>query len=99
MKIVVEGVEYQWDASQMLYSEGRFLQKTLKMTHREWNDALKQQDIEAVGALVYFLRKRAGEDPDWDNLEFDMNSLRYIPESRDEIDEEPAPKEATPAVA
>lgn len=98
MKVIVDGTTYTWDPTRMLYSEAAFLQKTVGMKLTEWQKALQDQDVFAAAGLVYLMKKRAGETPDWDTLDFDVNTIRYIPESTDEV-EEPAPKEDGPASA
>lgn len=98
MKITVDGTVYEWDPSRMLYREASFLQRKLGMKLQEWNKALQNEDIDAVAGLVFLLRQRAGEEPNWDNLDFDINSLAYEA-GDDEVETDPAPKEGAPVGA
>lgn len=94
MKVKVDGTEYEYDASKLLFSEAAFVQKKTGMKIQEWQQGLAEMDAFALAGLIYILRKRAGESPDWDTLEFDIASLEWVADD-DEV-EEPAPKEAGP---
>lgn len=94
MKVLIDGQAYEYDNARLLFSEAAFVQKKTGMKLPQWQRGLEEQDAFAVAGLVYILRKRAGEQPDWDTLEFDMATLEIIP---DESEQETGPKEAAPA--
>lgn len=94
MKVSIDGQVYEYDATRLLFSEVAFVQKKTGMKLQEWQAGLGEMDAFAVAGLVYILKKRAGEQPDWDTLDFDMASLDFID---DEAPQEPAPKEGAPA--
>jgi hypothetical protein len=94
LKIKVDGKEYGYDPTKLLFSEAAFVQKRTGLKVQEWQAGLAEMDAYALAGLVYILRKRAGEAPDWDDFDFDIASLEFVDD--DEADE-PAPKEAGPA--
>ena len=91
MKIKVDGTTYEYDAERLLFSEAAFVQKKTGLKLQEWQKGLAEMDAYAVAGLVYILKKRAGEQPDWDSLDFDIAGLEFVAE--DGV-EEPSPKEA-----
>lgn len=92
MKVIIDGKRYDWEGERLLFSEAAFIQKKTGFKPQEWQKALGEFDSFAVAGLVYIIKKRAGEQPDWDTLDFDINSLQYEVEDADEA-EDPAPKE------
>lgn len=96
MKVVVDGKTYEFEQEKLLYSEIAFIQKRTGLKLQDWQQGLAEMDAFALGGLVYILRKRAGEQPDWDTLDFDVASLEIVGE---ETDGEPAPKEDAPSGA
>ena len=95
MKVIIDGKTYEFEQEKLLYSEIAFIQKKTGLKLQQWQDGLGEMDAFALGGLVYILRKRAGEQPDWDTLDFDVASLEIVGED-DEV-QEPAPKEDAPA--
>lgn len=91
MKIKVDGREYEYDPNRLLFSEAAFVQKKTGMKIQEWQQGLADMDAFALAGVVYIVRKRAGETPDWDTLDFDIASLEFVD---DDEAEQPAPKEA-----
>lgn len=91
MRIIVEGTSYDFDMKKLLVSEAIFIQEKTGLKFRAWQTALTEGDALATKCLVYILKWRAGESPDWNVLDFDLGSI----EAEDETEvEEPGPKEA-----
>lgn len=93
MKITLAGVTYDHDPNKLLNSDAIKVKRLTGMTVATWQQGLLTDDPEAVKALVWLLKVRAGEDPDWDELDFDHAELIY----GDQPDEQqPGPKEDAP---
>lgn len=87
MKITVEGVVYDHDPKVMLVSEALDVQAKLDgMSMARWQQGLNQQEPLETKALVYLLKKRAGEKVDWDTLDFNLVSFEI-----EDDEEEPDP--------
>lgn len=86
MKVKLEGKVYEFDTAHMQLVEAMEIQeKTVGspgyphgMTLRAWQAALNDWNAHAMKALVYMLRKRAGERPDWDTLDFDLAAIEMV---------------------
>lgn len=94
MKVVVDGVTYEYDPNRLLLSEAMDTQIKTGLKLQAWQRGLEEMDAFAVKALVYLLKRRAKEDPDWDALDFDLASLEI---HDDESGLEAAPKGDAPA--
>ena len=79
----------------MLQSEAAFVQKKTGLRLFAWQAGLNTFDAEAIKGLVYLCKRRAGEQVDWDSLDFNLAGVEFIPDP-DEVAEEPAPKEDGP---
>lgn len=93
MKINVGDSAYDWDMDKMMVSEAIALHEKTRMTIRPWRQALAEGDPLATKGLVFLLKLRAGEQPDWQTLDFDLATVTV---DDDEDEEEPAPKEGAP---
>jgi hypothetical protein len=73
IKLKVEGTEYEWDSDRLLVAEARELKVLTGFTPPRWMAALDEQDPDAMAALIYLAKKRAGE-----SLRFsDLDTLDY----------------------
>jgi hypothetical protein len=103
MKVTVDGQVYEFDQGTLLVSEAMDIQSKTVGTPGHpnglrlvaWQRGLNELDAFAVRALVYLLKKRAGENPDWDTIEFNLAALEFDDEDEDEPEIE-APKEDGP---
>jgi hypothetical protein len=78
MKITVEGTVYEHDVDNLLLSEALDIQEKLGgMTLVRWQYGLDGRGAIETKALVYLLKKRAGEKVDWDTLEFNLATVEY----------------------
>lgn len=94
MKLRVDGKVYEHDPNRLLNSEARLVKRLVGMTIPEFQDGLGADDPDALAALVFIVKQRAGEDPDWDTLDFDHTTLAFVDDAAEVS--EPAPKEAAP---
>jgi hypothetical protein len=83
---------YEYDSTRLMLTEAIEIQEKTGLNLKRWQAALQELDAYAVKALVYLLKKRAGESPDWAAMEFDLAGLEI-----DDDDETPDPSEAEPA--
>lgn len=95
MKVKVDGKTYEHDRTSLLINDAIQVKRQTGMTIPEWQVGLVRDDPDALKALVFLLKQRAGEDPDWDSLDFDFAGLEFIPDEAPE--DEPGPKDAAPA--
>lgn len=86
MKVIVDGTKYDYDATRLLISEAMEVKQRTGMNMQAWQQGLADIDPYAVKALVFLLKKRAGERPDWDTLDFDLGGLEMV---EDEVPDGP----------
>lgn len=89
MKITVEGTAYDYDPSRLGMREGMELERVTGMSFDEIQRGLGTMRPAAVGALIYLLKRRAGEEVDWSTLDFDILSIQV-----EDDPEPPGPTEA-----
>lgn len=89
MKITVDGKTYDHDARKFPVSEAIILSQLTGMTLAKWQAALAESDPVAVKGLVYLIKLRAGEKPDWISLDFDIAGM--------EVEDDPVPTDADAA--
>lgn len=92
MKVKVDGKAYEHDRETLLIQDARTVKRLTGMTIPEWQLGLVNDDPDALVALVFLLKQKAGENPDWDTLNFDFARLEFIPDES-EGDTEPGPKD------
>lgn len=86
IKLTVEGTEYEWDSDRLLVAEARELKTYTGFTPPRWLAALDEQDPDALAALIYMAKKRAGESlrfSDLDTLDyanFELEAMNPEPE-------------------
>lgn len=90
MKISVDGKSYDYEPGKLMLSEARQLQRHTGQTLAEWQHGLNVLDADSVAGLVWLLRRRAGEDLSFDELEFDLGTFEAT-----EDDDAPVPSEDT----
>lgn len=92
MKVTVDGQVYDYDANRLMVREAMEIQERTGLNLSRWQAGLQESDPKAVLALVYLLKQRAGEKPEWDALDFDLATLEIADDEADE----PGPKEDAP---
>lgn len=90
MKVSIDGQTYDYDAGRLLLSEAMLIQNKTGMRLQAWQAGLQEMDAYAVKALVFLLKLRAKENPDWDTLDFDLGALEFV---EDEPAADAGPKE------
>lgn len=81
LRFTVDGQTYDWDDDHVLNTEAIALKKSAGITVLELMEGVSEFDAEAVTAMVWLAKRRAGEtEPDgkpllYSALEFDMGQL------------------------
>lgn len=92
MKLKIDGTVYDFDQDRLMLSEAMAVQVATGMKVPQWQKALGEMDAYALGALVWLLRRRAGEtDLRFEDVDFNLADLEDVSE------EEPDPTAAAPA--
>lgn len=77
MKVTVDGSTYEFEAGKFYFKELRAIQKVTGLTMNEFFQGLDKGNVEALGALIWIMKKRAGEDVKYADLDFDMGSMEF----------------------
>lgn len=93
IKVTVGDKVYEHDRTTLLISDAIQIKRLTGMTIREWQQGLIDDDPDSLKGLVWLLKSKAGENPDWDELDFDFATLEFGPEDTAEVD---GPKEDAP---
>lgn len=95
MKIVVEGTPYEYDPNRLSVNEGIEMEKVTGLAWADLQRGLGVMQPVAVKGLVWLLKRRAGESPDWSTLDFEMGAFDVEDDPAPEV--APGPKEAADA--
>jgi hypothetical protein len=78
MKFLIDGTEYPWD-QRLLFTEAKAVKAHLGMKVSQWEEAIEDEDIEALGMLAWLAVRRAKPDaPDFEAFDFDLASFDTI---------------------
>lgn len=93
--------EYEFDQTQLMLSETRLVKQWTGLSPAQWERGLSDMDPDCVAALVCLLKRRAGEDIDFETLDFDYAQFEILDDDTDPTkgEEEPSPStrpDATP---
>lgn len=92
LKLTVEGVVYEFDGDHLLLAEARELKTFTGMSVPKWSAGIDEGDVDAIQALIYLAKKRAGE-----TLRFsDLETLDYADIDLEMMDDEEKDEEAGP---
>jgi hypothetical protein len=92
LKLTVEGVVYEFDGDHLLLAEARELKTYTGMTLPKWSAGVDEMDPDAIQALIYLAKKRAGE-----TLRFsDLDSLDFADIELEPMDDEEEATEGEP---
>lgn len=69
MKIEHDGQTYDFDMDSVEAHELRLVEQHADMTFAEWNAGLKRGKVNALVALVFLAKRRAGSDVEWSDLD------------------------------
>lgn len=86
--------QYDFDKSKLMLSEARLVKEWTGLSPAQWEKGLSQMDPDCVAALVGLLKRRAGEEVDFDTLDFDFGAFGFVEEPADQDEQTPGP---TPA--
>lgn len=84
MKVTVDGQVYDYDANRLMVREAMELQQRTGMNLSRWQKGLQESDPTAILGLVYLIKQRADEKPDWDSLDFDLAAVEIEDDEADE---------------
>lgn len=66
------GETYEYDPAKLMLQEATFVERITGSTMQEWQNGIQNGSALAIGALIFMLKKRAGEKVG-DFTKFDMN--------------------------
>jgi hypothetical protein len=75
-KVTIDGQVFDYDPNRMLNTEAIAVQKVTGMRMKEWSAALEEGDAFALTGLVWLLWRRSGHEVAFDEVEFDIGSIR-----------------------
>lgn len=78
MQIVVDGTEYDFDTATLRVGEMRALKKASGMKIKDFTEGLADADPDALTALVWLAKRRAGEHIKFDDLDFELGDFDVI---------------------
>lgn len=94
MKIRIEDQFYDFDQNRLMLSEAMAVKTYTGLTIPDWQKALEAFDPQAVAALVWILKKRAGEEVRFSELDFNLADFEV---ETDEDEPDPTSGATTPA--
>lgn len=95
MKIRIEDQFYDFEADRLMLKEAMAVKTYTGMGVTDWNKALEEFDPNAIAALVWILKKRAGEDVRFSDLDFNLADLEILSDEGEVAD--PTSGATTPA--
>ncbi|MBP2370219.1 hypothetical protein [Pseudonocardia parietis] len=69
MKIEHDGETYEFDMDSVNAQELRLVEQHADMTFAEWQQGLQRGKVNALVALVFLAKRRAGSDVEWSDLD------------------------------
>ena len=80
-RVVIKAGEerYEFDRSTLMFREVVEIEKASGWSFGEWQTELGRYSLQAIGALVHMLRKRAGEPSDFAEMNFPVDGFDVIP--------------------
>lgn len=78
IKVTVDGTEYEFDRDRLMLKEALAIKSYTNLTVTEWQKGLQEFDPMAVAALVWLLKKRAGEDVRFSDVDCNLASFAAI---------------------
>ncbi|MEU0039105.1 hypothetical protein [Streptomyces sp. NPDC006333] len=95
IKLTVEGVVYEFDGDHLLLAEARELKTYTGMSVAKWSRGIDEGDVDAIQALIYLAKKRAGESLRYSDLE----QIDYADIDLEPLDDEDEAVEAEPGAS
>lgn len=99
--IKFEDQEYDCDLDDMDFSEARYIKRNTGLTILEFQEAVMKADPDALGALWWWLQKRAGRNTDMNKTNFKVAKFggAVIEAVVEEANRKAAEEEANPTEA
>lgn len=69
MKIVHDGRQFDFDLDSVEAHELRLVEQHTAMTFPEWAEGLQRGKVDALVAIVFVAKRRAGDDVEWADLD------------------------------
>lgn len=92
IKFSLNGTSYDYDDTQMSVKEARLIKQHAGMGLRSWALGLQDMDVDALVALVFIAKRRAGEAIRWQDLDnINVNDITIV---EDEAVSDEDPEEA-----
>lgn len=88
IRFTVEGTKYELDIMRLMNTEAILIKKMTGLTIQGMYEGMDKGDPEALTALVWLAKKRAGEPVKFQELEFDTFEVAQSLEA-DEPEEDP----------
>jgi hypothetical protein len=70
---------YEFDRSSLMFKEVVQIEQASGLSFGEWQTELGRYSLNAVGALIHMLRKRAGEPSDFQSMDFPVDGFDVVP--------------------
>jgi len=99
LEITVDGKPYMYDPAKLMNTEAKAIQRFTGLKMSEFQTALGDENIDAITALVWLVRKRAGEvELVPEDVEFDLGSINIVDlDKPEETDVESDPSATSPS--
>lgn len=89
LKFTIEDRVYEYDETSMFVKEARLIKKHAGFGLIGMAQGLRDGDPDALVAMVFLAKRRAGEMIRWQDLDdLDLNKLSIIPADEDEDEDE-----------
>lgn len=84
MKVAADGTTYEFDENRFLNVEFIAIERVTGMTAVQWQNGINNGSAMAVTALIWILRRRAGEPTlQFDDVSFLMDSVNLNPDGEE----------------
>lgn len=79
IKFELGGTTYEYDDTTMAVKEARLIKKHTGMGLRSWALGLQDMDVDALVAMVFLAKRRAGEALRWEDLDnLNINDISIV---------------------
>lgn len=79
IKFELGGTAYEYDDTQMSVKEARLIKQHTGMGLRSWALGLQDMDVDALVAVVFLAKRRAGEAIRWQDLDtINVNDITIV---------------------
>lgn len=75
MIVTIEGKRYEFDHTKLRLSELKVLKQKTGLTLGTFTPALAAYDPDALGFMVWLLRRRSGDEVEFEDVDFDLSDI------------------------